>query len=76
MIDEHYVYINSLVNKIKEDNNEALHELYFFYKPLILSAIRRCCSKERLLFSYRDDLNNESIFVLRSLVEKYDSDLS
>ena len=76
MIDEHYVYINTLVNKIKEDNNEALHELYAFYKPLILSAIRRCCSKEKLLFSYRDDLNNESIFVLRSLVEKYDSDLS
>jgi len=76
MIDEHYVYINSLVNKIKEENNEALHELYFFYKPLILSAIRRCCSKEKLLFSYRDDLNNESIFVLRSLVEKYDPDLS
>jgi RNA polymerase sigma factor (sigma-70 family) len=76
MIDEHYVYINSLVSKIKENNNDALHELYFFYKPLILSAIRRCCSKEKLLFSYRDDLNNESIFVLKSLVEKYDRGLS
>ena len=30
MIDEHYVYINSLVNKIKEDNNEAMAELERF----------------------------------------------
>jgi RNA polymerase sigma factor (sigma-70 family) len=76
MIDDHYVYINSLVNKIKEEDNEALHELFFFYRPLILSAIRRCCNKEKSLYSHRDDLNNESIFVLKNLVEKYDSDLS
>jgi RNA polymerase sigma factor (sigma-70 family) len=28
------------------------------------------------LYSHRDDLNNESLFVLKMLVEKYDKDLS
>ena len=76
MIDEHYVYINSLVNNIKDGQNKYLHELFAFYKPLILSAIRRCCNKEKALYSYREDLNNESLFVLKMLVEKYDKDLS
>ncbi len=76
MIDEHYIYINSLVDKIKSGENDSLHELFSFYKPLILSAIRRCCNKEKALYSHRDDLNNESIFVLKMLVEKYDNELS
>ena len=76
MIDEHYVYINSLVDNIKAGQNKHLHELFAFYKPLILSAIRRCCNKEKALYSHRDDLNNESLFVLKMLVEKYDKDLS
>jgi RNA polymerase sigma factor (sigma-70 family) len=76
MIDEHYVYINSLVDNIKDGQNKYLHELFAFYKPLILSAIRRCCNKEKALYSHREDLINESLFVLKMLVEKYDKDLS
>ena len=76
MIDEHYIYINTLVDKIKSGDNDSLFELFSFYKPLILSAIRRCCNKEKALYSHRDDLNNESIFVLKTLVEKYDKELS
>lgn len=76
MIDEHYVYINTLVDNIKAGENKYLHELFSFYKPLILSAIRRCCNKEKALYSHRDDLNNESLFVLKMLVERYDKDLS
>jgi RNA polymerase sigma factor (sigma-70 family) len=41
-----------------------------------LSAIRRCCNKEKALYSHREDLINESLFVLKMLVEKYDKDLS
>jgi RNA polymerase sigma factor (sigma-70 family) len=76
MIDEHYVYINSLVDNIKDGQNKYLHELFAFYKPLILSAIRRCCNKEKALYSHKEDLINESLFVLKMLVEKYDKDLS
>ena len=76
MIDEHYIYINTLVDKIKAGENDSLYELFSFYKPLILSAIRRCCNKEKALYTHRDDLNNESLFVLKVLVEKYDKELS
>lgn len=76
MIDEHYVYINTLVDNIKAGESKYLHELFSFYKPLILSAIRRCCNKEKELYKHREDLNNESIFVLKMLVERYDKELS
>lgn len=76
MIDEHYIYINKLVDKIKAGENKYIHELFSFYKPLILSAIRRCCNKEKDLYKHREDLNNESLFVLKILVEKYNKELS
>lgn len=76
MIDEHYIYINELVEKIKLDQKEELHELFAFYKPLILTSIKRCVSKEKELYSYYDDLISESIFVLEKLVKNYDPDLS
>ncbi len=76
MIDEHYVYINELVEKIKLDQKEALHELFNFYKPLILTSIKRCANKEKELYSFYEDLVAESIFVFEKLVKNYDSELS
>ena len=51
MIDEHYIYINELVKKIKEDDSSALIELYNFYKPLIFSSISRCVNKDNICTS-------------------------
>lgn len=76
MIDEHYVYINELVEKIKLDQKECLHELFNFYKPLILTSIKRCVNKERDLYSFYEDLVAESIFVFEKLVKNYDPELS
>jgi RNA polymerase sigma factor (sigma-70 family) len=76
MIDVHYVYINELVEKIKSGQQESLHELFDFYKPLILTSIKRCASKEKELYSFYEDLVSESIFVFEKLVKNYDSELS
>lgn len=76
MIDDHYVSINKMVVQIQKGDDLPLSELFSYYKPLILSAINRCCNKEKNLNSYREDLTNESIFVLKSLVLKYNPDLS
>ena len=76
MIDEHYTYINELVKKIKEDENSALFELFSFYKPLIFSAITRCLAKDKNLIPYKEDLVQESIFVLQKLSKNYDPALS
>jgi len=76
MIDEHYIYINELVKKIKEDESSALFELFSFYKPLIFSAISRCLAKDKNLISYKEDLVHESIFVLQKLSKNYDPALS
>jgi RNA polymerase sigma factor (sigma-70 family) len=76
MIDEHYIYINELVKKIKEDDIPALFELFSFYKPLIFSAITRCLAKDKNLVSFKEDLVHESIFVLQKLSKNYDPALS
>lgn len=76
MIDEHYIYINELVKKIKEDDSSALIELYNFYKPLIFSSISRCVNKDKSLVTFREDLAHESIFALQKLSKNYDPSLS
>ncbi len=76
MIDEHYIYINELVKKVKADDSNALIELYHFYKPLIFSSISRCINKDRGLITHKEDLSHESIFVLLKLCKNYDSSLS
>ena len=76
MIDEHYIYINELVKKIKEDDSSALIELYNFYKPLIFSSISRCVNKDKSLVTFKEDLAHESIFALQKLSKNYDPSLS
>ena len=76
MIDVHYVYINELVEKIKSGQQESLHELFDFYKPLFLSSIKRCITKEPKFSEYKEDMLQESFFVLEKLVNDYDPDLT
>lgn len=75
-VNDKYQHINILIEKIKNKNTEALSELFDFYKPLILSSIKRCIAKEPKLSEYREDMLQESFFVLEKLVNDYDPDLT
>jgi hypothetical protein len=75
-VNDKYQHINILIEKIKNKNTEALSELFDFYKPLILSSIKRCIAKEPKLSEYREDMLQEGFFVLEKLVNDYDPDLT
>ena len=75
-VNDNYIHINSLVEKCKNDDSESLFELFEFYKPLILSSVKRCINKEPKLSRYRDDIFRESIFVLKKLIDQYDPTLT
>lgn len=76
MNEDIYSDINDLVSKCQNGDNEALFKLFEYYKPLILASVSRCISKEPKLRSYRDDIFRESIFVLKKLIDQYDSSLA
>ena len=67
MYEDKYTYINDLVTKAKKDDRKALFQLYDFYKPLILSSIKRCLIKEPKLKTHKEDLIFDAIFVLEDL---------
>ncbi len=75
-MNDKYQHINILIEKIKNKNTDALAELFDFYKPLILSSVKRCIAKEPKLSEYREDMLQESFFVLEKLVNDYDPDLT
>jgi len=74
--DDRYVYINELVAKVKQNDGEALGELYEFYKPLFLCSMQRCLNKEPRLIPFREDIKSECFLVLKKLVDQYDSRLT
>ena len=76
MYDDRYVYINELVAKVKQNDGEALGELYEFYKPLFLCSLQRCLNKEPRLSPYKEDVKSECFLVLKKLVDQYDSRLT
>ena len=71
-----YQHIDELVIEAKNKNTSALKELFDFYKPLILSSIKRCITKEPKFADYKEDMFQESFFVLEKLVNDYDPDLT
>ena len=73
---DNYEQINKLVEACKNNDSEALFQLYEFYKPLLLSSVSRCIYKNPKLSRHRDDIFRESVFVLQKLVEQYDSTLT
>jgi len=75
-VNDKYQHINNLIEKIKNKNTVALTELFDFYKPLILSSIKRCVAKEPKFSEHREDMLQESFFVLEKLVNDYDPDLT
>lgn len=76
MYEDKYAYINDLVTKAKQDDKEALFQLYDFYKPLILSSIKRCLVKEPRLKTHKEDLIFDAIFVLNKIVTQYNPELT
>jgi RNA polymerase sigma-70 factor (ECF subfamily) len=74
MLSNDYVHIDHLVERVKHDDDPALHELYDFYKPFFAACASRVCKKYHNL--EKDDLILESIFILKELCKKYDKDKS
>ena len=74
MLSNDYIHIDHLVERVKQDDHTALHELYDFYKPFIAFSASRVCNKYKTL--ERDDLISESIFILKELCKIYDKDKS
>lgn len=75
-MNEKYQHIDELIVKIKDKDSHALLELFDFYKPLIFSSIRRCINKEPKLAEHKEDMLQESYFVLEKIVNDYDPDLT
>ena len=75
-MNDKYQRINELIYRIKNKDTDALSELFDFYKPLFLSSIKRCIAKEPKFSEYKEDMLQESFFVLEKLVNDYDPDLT
>lgn len=75
-MEEKYEIIKDLVIKTKSGDMNALFELFAFYKPLLYSSIRRCIIKDPRLSVHRDDMFEESLFVLQKLIKQYDPELT
>jgi len=74
MLSNDYVHIDYLVEKVKQNDSEALSELYDFYRPIISATASRVCNRYKSV--EKDDLMSESIFILKELCEKYDKNKS
>lgn len=74
MKNNNYSHIDSLVDRVKELDNEALWELFDFYQPLV----KACCTKvhSKYKFIEKDDLFSECVLIFKDLCEKYDKDKS
>lgn len=74
MDQNNYTQIDSLVDRAKNNDNEALWQLFDFYQPLI----NACCSKIQKKFTFieKDDLYSECVLIFKDLCEKYDKDKS
>jgi RNA polymerase sigma factor (sigma-70 family) len=74
MLSNDYIHIDHLVERVKQGEYDALHELCDFYKPFIASSASRVCNKYKTV--EKDDLISESVFILKELCKIYDKDKS
>ena len=74
MYQDDYLHIDSLVEKVKEKNTDALWELFEFYKPIVNVCVNKVHSRYKTI--EKDDLFSECIFIFKDLCEKYDKDKS
>lgn len=76
MQENNYNEINKLLYKYKAGNEDALFDLYEFYKPLFISSIKRILQKESRFSIHKEDLFSDCIIVLKKLIDQYDPKLS
>lgn len=69
-----YEHISNLLNNIKDDNKESLWELFDFYKPAIMSCIRKISKSYPTLDP--NDLYSESVLIFKLLCSKYEPEKS
>lgn len=74
MLFDDYLEIDILVEKVKLQDSDALWCLYDFYKPIIISYCKDLSRQYKTVSA--EDLQSESIFILKDLCEKYDKDKS
>ena len=74
MFQNDYIHIDSLVNKVKDNNTDALWELFDFYQPIIRSCVSKVNKKYKTI--QKEDLISECAFILKDLCNKYDQDKS
>lgn len=69
-----YTHISELLNKISQHNDEALWELFDYYKPAVMSCIRKISKNYPTID--QDDLYSESVLIFRDLCAKFDPEQS
>ena len=74
MYSDDYLNIDLLVERVKSGSDEALWELFDYYKPIILSCATQVCNNYRII--EKEDLISECAFILKYLCEKYDKNKS
>lgn len=74
MSNNDYAYIDSLVEKVQNNDLDAFWELFSFYEPIIVSCVKSVHSKYNTIDS--DDIYSESIFVFKDLCLKYNKNRS
>lgn len=72
MKSRHYQYIDDLVAKIQNGNDEALMELIGFYRPMLRTAVKYCITRYPGLSTYEEDIWSDLYLIIRELVHKYD----
>lgn len=69
-----YIHINNLVERVKNNDSDALWELFDFYQPVINLCIKRVHQRYETI--EKNDLYSECVFVLKDLCMKFDESKS
>ena len=73
---KHYEYIDDLVIRAKNGDDDALLSIIEFYQPLLKTAIKYCVSRHPTAYSYIEDIEADLYLIIRELVRQYNSELS
>lgn len=73
---ENYDRINELITLYKNGDNDAIFDLYEFYRPLLSASVKRCLNKDKKLVTFKEDIVEDCFFVFEKLLNQYDENLS
>ncbi len=72
----HYEYIDELVARAKNGDDNALLLIIDFYQPLLRTSIKYCVSRYPSATCYIEDIEADLYLIMRELVRQYDAELS